>query len=115
MRRAQTPEHLARTALIDSLEVGDLIRLNSKLRVVRDIGRSRKGRITCLVFAISRCSWTRRPFTVYVRTDLYNARLELVKKGYGLGDDFLSAKLQETIADHSIKDIECCDVIGVLD
>lgn len=115
MRPEKTLERLARERLIDSLEVGDLIRLNDKLRVVRGVSKYRGSQRTrCVTFAIRRCSWTRRPDTVRNRFDLYRVRLAIVKKGFGLGTDALSVLLQSDI-DNNTKTLECCDVVGVID
>lgn len=108
-----------RLALIDSLEVGDLIRLNGTLRVVRDVSRppkrSSKGyRNYSFTFAILRCSWTHRPYTVRNRVDLYRADLSVVCKGYGAERGPLEVELQREIADDRIRLLECCDVIGVI-
>lgn len=39
-------------------------------RVVRKVSRDDAGRLKAVYFAIKRCSWTKRPYTVYVRSDL---------------------------------------------
>lgn len=102
----------ARHALIDSLEVGDLIRLNSKTRVVRAVGYKR-GRVSHIVMSIMRCSWTRRPYTVRCRSDLYKVDLQLVKKGYGISRTELEDLLQQEINDRNLRMLTCCDVVGV--
>lgn len=114
----------ARKALIDSLEVGDLISLNGRLRIVRDIGRrpNRKSpllddQVYSIVLSIQRCSWTRRPYTVRNRCDLYNENLFIVQKAYGTEHGPLEVMLQDEIEKRSGFDkriLECCDVIGVL-
>ena len=115
-------DRLEREALIDSLQVGDLVRLNGTLRVVRAIGlptpksSRRKDRVYSVTFAIRRCSWTRKGYTVKGRVDLYNCPLEVVKRGFGVNNGPLEAMLQEDIENrrgHAL--LECCDVIGVID
>lgn len=117
------PDLHARKELIDSLEVGDLVRLNGTLRVVRDVSRGtrksplRPEQVYSVTFAIRRCSWTRRPYTVRGRCDLYHADLEVVKKGFGAERGPLEVLLQKDITDrhgHS-RLLECCDVIGVIE
>lgn len=111
-----------RKALIDSLEPGDLIRLNGTLRVVRDVGRRTKKsplrpeQVYSITCAIRRCSWTRRPYTTINRCDLYLVPLEVVRKGYGAEHGPLEVMLQQEIEDkHGDRRIlECCDVIGVI-
>lgn len=112
----------ARKALIDSLEVGDLIRLNGKLRVVRGIGRRtyksplRSSQVYSVTLSIQRCSWTGRPYTVRGRCDLYHAELQVVQKGYGAERGPLEVLLQRDIDNRhgDTRLLECCDVIGVI-
>lgn len=110
-----------RKALIDSLQVGDLIRLNGTLRIVRDLGRRtrrsplKSEQVYSITCAIRRCSWTRRPYTTINRCDLYHARLEVVRRGYGTEHGPIEVMLQQEIADDNLRILECCDVIGVIE
>jgi hypothetical protein len=116
----ETSELSARKELIDSLELGDLVRINGTLRVVRDVspGRFKQAqvRVRSITFSILRCSWTRRPYTVKNRCDLYHAKVEVVQKGFGCEHGPIEVVLQEDITkrfyDKSL--LECCDVIGVI-
>jgi hypothetical protein len=104
----------AREALIDSIEDGDLIRLNGTLRVARSVSR-REGRVKSITFAIRRCSWTRRPYTVVGRTDMYLKPLEIVAKGFGLCHGPLDMFLQSDVeARGGPSLLQCCDVIGIV-
>ena len=106
-----------REALIDSIETGDLIRLNGRLRVVRKANHSKRhpGRLSSITMSIQRCSWTRQPFTVRARADLYRIDLAIVSKGFGCEHGPLEVMLQKQIENHHApKLLECCDVIGVL-
>lgn len=96
-------ERAERMALIDSLRVGDLIRVNGRLRIVRETwgppkrsSASRK-QVYGIVCAIRRCSWTRRPTTCIDRFFLYTAQLEVVRRGYGTCRTPLGAALQAEI------------------
>ena len=106
--------------MIDSLEVGDLVRLNGSLRVVRDIGRRRRksriddSQVYSVTFAIMRCSWTRKPYTVRGRCDLYHADLAVVQKGYGTERGPLDVFLQRDLANNGDCVLKCCDVIGIV-
>lgn len=109
-----------REALIDSLQVGDLVRVNGTLRVVRGLGiptpksSRRKDRAYSVTFSIRRCSWTRRPYTVVSRCALYNVPLEVVVRGYGTERGPLDVLLQaDCDARTGPSLLECCDVIGV--
>lgn len=88
--------------------------MNSKLRIVRHVGKHRDGRTRSLTFAIRRRSWTRRPTTVYNRVDLYRCELVLVKKDYGLVHSSLEARLQNDI-DFNLRTLTYADVVGVVE
>lgn len=116
-------ERVERMELIDSLQVGDLIRVNGALRIVRETWgppkRSPRGwRVYGVVFAIRRCSWTRRPTTSVDRFSLYRIPLEIVRRGYGACRTPLGAKLQAEI--HATRgtcdfgDLRCCHVAKVI-
>lgn len=105
-----------RRALIDSLECGDLVRINGTLRIVRSANRRQPGgKVYTLTFAIRRCSWTHRPYTVMNRAMLYHADLEVIQRGYGAERGPLEIELQAEIADRNRRHMHCCDVIGVID
>jgi hypothetical protein len=57
---------------IDEIDVGDVIRWGKsrRLRVVRAVSRDVEDRVLFVCFAILRPSWTNRPYTVYMRSDL---------------------------------------------
>lgn len=106
-----------REALIDSLETGDLIQLNGRLRVVREVTRFEKNpdRLRSITMSIQRCSWTRKPYTVRGRADLYYGNLAIVSKGFGCEHGPLDVLLQQQIESRDApKLLDCCDVVGVL-
>lgn len=96
-------ERAERMTLIDSLRVGDLIRVDGKLRIVREIwgppkrSPANRGQVYGIVCAIRRCSWTRRPTTCIDRFALYRVPLEVVRRGYGTSRTPLGATLQAEI------------------
>lgn len=108
----KSAERIAREALIDSLEVGDLIRLNNRARVVRAVSKGRDGKTNSIVLSIQAVSWTRKPYTTKVRCDLYLCQLELVKKGYGVGRTELELQLQKDIERVSPCSLSPFDVVG---
>lgn len=64
-------------AQIDSLVVGSIVRSNRRMkrrvipyRVVRSVSYKPDGRLAAVEFTKQRPSWTRRPLTTYMRTDL---------------------------------------------
>lgn len=104
---------IARRELINTVKIGDLVRVNGTLRIVRDLG-IRNGKVHFLTLSILRCIWTRRPFTVYNKYDLSANPFEVVKRGYGVPDTSLDRILTKHIEDSTVRDLECCDVMGVL-
>lgn len=111
-----------REALIDSLQVGDLVRLNGTLRVVRGIGKPtpksprKQDKVYSVTFAIRRCSWTRKPYTVKGRVDLYNIPLEIVRRNFGTVHGPMDCLLQQDCDRRNGPTLlECCDVIGIAD
>lgn len=109
----------AQLDLIDTLEIGDLVRLCGRNRIVRDVTR-KDGRVRLITFSILRRSWTNKPFTVYSRVDLYG-HLTVVQKGYGAERTDLEKRLQAFIlkkdrplADRMQPPIKAEDVIGVV-
>jgi hypothetical protein len=103
-----------REVLIDSIQTEDLIRLNGAIRIARSVKR-KGGRVKSVIFAIRRCSWTRRPYTVINRADMYLKPLEIVAKGFSLCRGPIDAMLQSDIeARGGPSLLECCDVIGVV-
>lgn len=54
-----------------TVQAGDVLESPSGThRVVRRVSREEDGRFRSLTLAIKRCSWTKRPYTVYNFTDL---------------------------------------------
>lgn len=109
-----------REAMIDSLQVGDLVRLNGTLRIVRGIHKPNPkstkphNRVYSVTFSILRCSWTRKPYTVKGRVDMYNVPLEVVQRDYGTMHNPIDVLLQADCENRSGDTLlKCCDVIGV--
>lgn len=111
------PDRAEREALIDSLEVGDLVEINGRRRIVREVAHARsrdRAQVSHITLSIQRCSWTRRPYTVRNRCDLYLCQMRMVRKGYGAERGPLEGLLQKDIENHNLRLLECCDVVGVL-
>ncbi|HET6725856.1 MAG TPA: hypothetical protein VFH85_07620 [Gammaproteobacteria bacterium] len=118
-----TEARIEREAMIDSLQVGDLVRFRGALRVVRGVNRfagyrkskRKPSQVQSIDFSILRCSWTRRPYTVVSRCDLYRVPLEIVKRGFGTEHGPLDVLLQRDIDARGCAPslLQCCDVIGV--
>lgn len=108
-----TPE---RYEFLKSLRQWDVIRFNGKLRVVREV--KWVGMRGFFTFSILRCSWTKRPYTVYNSTDLGNPKfnLELVFRNYR-PKLILETVLQKTIQRDQpsrMLELNCCDVVGII-
>jgi hypothetical protein len=108
-----------RIRLVESLRENDLIRWNGKLRVIRGVtpGTGTGYRRISFSFSILRCSWTRRPFTTYTRTDLQDLKrpLELVARNYKdktVIGQLVNKDIQARSSAPSV--LECCDVVGVI-
>lgn len=127
MRPRDPSRCLMTDAEVDNLRVGDVLLWGRKQtpRVVRSVKHTRPTRRgaskrdpqrTSVSFAIRRCSWTGRAYTVYGRADIrVNARATGVR--VRVADSELALKLLREMADRSPpynKLITCCDVIGVL-
>jgi len=111
-----TPE---RRDFLLSLEAGDVVRINGKLRVVRRVHRYQKKYYPPNVsfwFSILRCSWTNRAYTVKKASDLAHCQIDLVLRNYHPKTD-LEKTLESEINLPSPgynKAITCCDVVGVI-
>ena len=96
------------------LRVGDVLRApGGSYRVVRRVGRDCCGRLTSVTFTIQRCSWTKRPTTVYIRQDLkrgwhyVGVRVKL--------DREIDRKIAQDVNALYSRDcaVSCCAVLGI--
>lgn len=90
---------------VASLRVGDVLRSPSgKLRTIREVGSA------SVALSILRCSWTRRPYTVYVASDLIDwSRTGQRRRLRSPLDRALALEL----ADRARRKLTCCDVEGI--
>ena len=104
--------------LLLSLKPMDLVRLNGRLRIVREasIKLNKNGKAGgSLAFSIMRCSWTKRPYTYKNVYDIKALGIELVARNvilkHGLNkllnEDFAKGTTEKCV-------LTCCDVIGIL-
>jgi hypothetical protein len=97
---------------LDSVQPGDTVFVGNTPRLVRAVGR-RNGKVRSLTFAIRNCSWTRRPYTVLVGSDLKYRNVRPTgwpRATFGLPSD---QELQRNIgADAADLTLDCCDVRG---
>jgi len=102
-----------RPAWLSELRAGDVIRTPSNdFRLVRRVTVRPSGN-NALVFAIRRCSWTRRPYTVAFCSANWLWKCQPVGKLKGklTALDFV---LQRDIEDRSDpRRLHCCDVRGL--
>src|SRR6188768_3660544 len=97
---------------IDNIKPGDSIILGKSLRLVRSVTRDREGHVHYITLAIRKCSWTKRAYTVYSKTDLKHKgkptrapRIKLDKPS--------DKKLRKCFEDPYAKQcLDCCDVLG---
>ncbi|QYW02183.1 hypothetical protein CPT_Sonora_082 [Stenotrophomonas phage Sonora] len=107
--------HRTSREFLQTLKAGDLLRVNGRLRVLREVKwRQHKDLPPTgwFVFAILRCSWTRRPSTTKNVTDMMNCRVELVARNY-VPKHPVSLLLDKDLREKT-RTLECCDVIGVI-
>lgn len=96
------------------VQVGDVLKVNGRLRVVRGVSHgpfpwSRSN----YSFAIKRCSWTHRGYTVYTSSDLITLGVQQMNKRIRLRtklDRLLARDIKES-PDKPI--LTCCDVEGM--
>lgn len=94
------------------VKVGDVLRSGSgTLRVVRYVSRFKDGELRTIGFAIRRCSWTHRPYTLYGYTDLKANGFTRIGANYSLSTE-LDKKIAAAIADHNDRSLNCCAVRG---
>ena len=106
---------------MDNLKVGDVLLWGRKEtpRVIRDMSMHHiwSDRLGYVTFAIRRCSWTHRPYTLYNRSEV-RAMGKRTRKKSKISSQ-LDKKLDYAIHDRdwhlSNNRLVCCDVIGVLD
>jgi len=83
-------------------------------RVVREVNRYQNGDLRSVTFAIRRCSWTHRCYTIYGYTDLKTHGFRLVpvepRKLRGRLDRKIYVAIHEPCTQ---KSMTCCDVEGV--
>jgi hypothetical protein len=99
---------------IDDLEAGDTVFVGKRRtpRLIRSVSKDAHGRLRAVVFAIRRCSWTKRPYTVYQRCDFGGLRMRpsgWPRATFGLPSD---QALLADINDHRRQRMHCCDVVG---
>jgi hypothetical protein len=102
-----------------SLRKNDLLLVNGRLRVLRDVHRSSSSKWKrdhiWFYFVILRCSWTNRPYTLYEANDMKNKRIELVARNFKQKDNgFVEAFARELLhpRPEDVK-LSCCDVHGI--
>lgn len=99
------------------VKVGDILRdAKGNERVVRRVSYGSNGLPTYVTFSINRCSWTRRPYTVLLYTDL--RRRGFVPTGRSVKRwTVFDQKLDRNIVHSGQRDVRelfCCDVVGVI-
>lgn len=99
---------------VKRIRVGDVLRARSGLlRVVREVHH--EGTKTVVTFAIKRCSWTGRCYTVYFHNDLKSMGFRPTGKRMRLSRE-IDRAIREEIVEHYIPEkikLHCCDVKGI--
>ena len=91
-----------------------LARRRGAWRVVRSVSRYRNGDLRSVTFAIRRCSWTHRAYTIYGYNDLNQMGYRMVRVAPRALRSRLDRKLFVAIHEPcDRKSMTCCDVEGV--
>ena len=101
---------------INNLRLGDVVRCNGRERKVLYLADKTYRGVTTknayIGFKILRCSWTTRPTTLYLRSDLLHPRWTVTRaKGLGLSRLERACRHELKVNPH-VDDLElhCCDV-----
>lgn len=116
---SQEAVRIARRKIIDTVQNGNLIRVNGRIRVARDVTKGMvAGRfvVKCITMSILTCSWTTRPYTVYNRYDLSAKPFEVVDRSDWRGFGVMADLLQQDILARHVRSpvLKACDVVGVM-
>lgn len=105
MKRLQSP-------WMATVRVGDVLEsANGAQRVVREVKRYKDGELRSVTFAIRRCSWTGRCYTILGYTDLrYRGFRKVGRVRMGSAVDW---KIYKEIKSHAKPKLSCCYVRGV--
>lgn len=105
-----------------TLRAGEVLTNGRSYRVVRNVSRWRctprggrvdgEGPLRCVTFAIRRCSWTKRCYTVYTASDLKTLRFRPAGARVKLNRPWDEAIAQEIENKHGPRLLSCCDVRG---
>lgn len=93
------------------VKVGDVLRTPSgKLRIVRKVSRNQHGQFNGAGFVILNCSWTKRPVTYKIFTELLDwehtgTEVELTSA--------MDAKIAIEMECRGLPKLSCCDVKGI--
>jgi hypothetical protein len=94
------------------VRVGDVLEdANGTQRVVREVKRYKDGELRSVCFAIRRCSWTGRCYTILGYTDLrYRGYRKVGRTRMGSAIDW---KIYKEIGNVNKPRVSCCEVRGV--
>lgn len=91
-----------------------LARKNGAWRIVREVTRYNNGDLRSVTFAIRRCSWTHRCYTIYHYNDLIQMGFRMVPVKSRRLRSRLDRKIHRAIHEPCTqKSLTCCDVEGV--
>lgn len=91
-----------------------LARRHGPWRVVREVCRYQNGDLRSVTFAIRRCSWTHRCYTIYGYTDLRVMGFRMVRVPPRTLRTRLDRRIHVAIHEPCTrKSMSCCDVEGV--
>lgn len=97
------------------VKVGDVLRrFDGPFRIVREVSRYKNGELRSVTFAIRRCSWTGRCYTIYGNVDLRVLGYRLVQVKRRKLTSKMDRKIHRAIHEPCTqKSLTCCDVEGI--
>jgi hypothetical protein len=101
-------------AEIDRIRVGNVVKIGPAYRTVRAV-HTKDGRPYYFAFAIRRCSWTHRPYTIILRPELRQRAEAVYYVSKNVRATKIERRLQENIDDDTCRTCDCCEVRGVVD
>ena len=97
----------------DTIRIGDVLKVGSGFRVVRDATYKANGYLVTISLTILRRSWTDLPYTVYGRVDLKNMGAEKVPMRYKFKAGSIDIEIWRNIKDHRLRSISAGQIIAM--
>jgi hypothetical protein len=106
-------------AWLDQIQPGDILYEGGdpeRARVVRNVSRKKNGVLYGVYFSILHCSWTGRPYTLLIRSDLKTRRFTpsgARKEAFSFNEKLLHHDVMVKGGDIRKLRMTCCSVKGI--